>query len=251
MKHHPDRNGGDAETFRILNRAQLVLTTPKLRQQYDILGIDLDDDGEDKDGENMDGTAGPTTSQGIVHEIASMALTSVLQMGVRTLMMALVSLLIVRYVWTLLPALMFLAFIAYRIHAVAAGPMEMGSPFLIGIGLLLMYQCRTTSGVIFWIGESLVIAMFTLNSMGGVVKSSSHYLGVGVFSTLSALWFRGKFWNYAIVVGLEVFLAIFIAMAFPIMEMVLEAILNDKLKKVGDKVRAHHHQLERYYQAKR
>jgi curved DNA-binding protein CbpA len=87
LKHHPDRNGGDAETFRILNRAQLVLTTPKLRQQYDILGLDLDDEGEDKDGtENMEGgaPAGPTTSQGIVHEIASMALTSVLQMGVRT-----------------------------------------------------------------------------------------------------------------------------------------------------------------------
>jgi multisubunit Na+/H+ antiporter MnhG subunit len=114
-----------------------------------------------------------------------------------------------------------------------------------------MYQCRTTSGIIFWVGESLVIAMFTLNSMGGVTKSSSLYLGIGVFSTVSALWFRGKFWNYAIVVGLEVFLAIFIAMAFPIMEMVLEAVLNDKLKKVGDKVRAHHHHLERYYQSKR
>ncbi len=81
LKHHPDRNGGDAETFRILNRAQLVLTTPKLRQQYDILGLDLDDEGEEKDTETADG---PTTSQGIVHEMASMALTSVLQMGVRT-----------------------------------------------------------------------------------------------------------------------------------------------------------------------
>ena len=43
LKHHPDR-GGDADTFRMLNRAQKVLTNPKLRQQYDILGIDLDDD---------------------------------------------------------------------------------------------------------------------------------------------------------------------------------------------------------------
>lgn len=81
LKHHPDRSGGDSETFRMLNRAQTVLTNSKLRQQYDILGLDLDDDdNEDK----KDDPDQPTTSQGIVHEIASMALTSVLQMGVRT-----------------------------------------------------------------------------------------------------------------------------------------------------------------------
>ena len=89
LKHHPDRSGGDTETFRMLNRAQKVLTNPKLRQQYDILGLDLDDDedqlhasmasGSEKGGEDEQ-----TTSQGIVHEIASMTLTSVLQMGVRT-----------------------------------------------------------------------------------------------------------------------------------------------------------------------
>ena len=93
LKHHPDRSGGDAETFRVLNRAQKVLTNPKLRQQYDILGLDLDDDDDDGQrqesavGEKEEGSSGAdqqTTSQGIVHEIASMALTSVLQMGVRT-----------------------------------------------------------------------------------------------------------------------------------------------------------------------
>lgn len=60
-----------------------------LGKKYDILGVDLDDDEvsgpdstEDKNGE---GTTEPqTTSQGIVQEIASMALTSVLQLGVRT-----------------------------------------------------------------------------------------------------------------------------------------------------------------------
>ena len=93
--------------------------------------------------------------------------------------------------------------------------------------------------------------MFTLNSLGVPNKTVPIIAAVGVFSALAALWFRGKFWNYAIVIGLELFLAVFIALAFPIMEMVLEAILNDKLKKVGDKVRAHHAQMERYYQSKR
>jgi len=93
LKHHPDR-GGDADTFRMLNRAQKVLTNPKLRQQYDILGIDLDDDevemhhdddghggsaaGEDGKGEQ------PSSTQGIVQEIASTVLTGVIQLGVRT-----------------------------------------------------------------------------------------------------------------------------------------------------------------------
>jgi hypothetical protein len=105
---------------------------------------------------------------------------------------------------------------------------------------------------LYWVGESLVIGTFTYNSISGTVqKTTPFYFGIAVFSMLAALWFRGKFWNYFLVLGLELFMGIFIAMAFPIMEMVLEAILNDKLKKVGDKVRAHHQHLERYYNSKR
>jgi hypothetical protein len=83
LKHHPDKRGGDAETFRVLNRAQKVLMAPKLKQQYDILGLDLDDD-EEKHDDDDDGREETSTTQGIVHEIASMALTNVLQLGVRT-----------------------------------------------------------------------------------------------------------------------------------------------------------------------
>ena len=95
LKHHPDR-GGDADTFRMLNRAQKVLTDPKLRQQYDILGIDLDDDEvvmqHDDDGHGAAAGEGggdgkgehPSSTQGIVQEIASTVLTGVIQLGVRT-----------------------------------------------------------------------------------------------------------------------------------------------------------------------
>jgi hypothetical protein len=88
-KHHPDKPGGDADTFRLLNRAQKVLMNPKLRQQYDILGIDLDDDEVHDD--NLNSTdekdqqsSGSSTAQGIVHEIASLVLSSLVQLGVRT-----------------------------------------------------------------------------------------------------------------------------------------------------------------------
>jgi hypothetical protein len=84
LKHHPDKRGGDAETFRVLNRAQKVLMQPKLKQQYDILGLDLDDDEEHHKHDDDDDAEQTSTTQSIVHEIASMALTNVLQLGVRT-----------------------------------------------------------------------------------------------------------------------------------------------------------------------
>jgi hypothetical protein len=173
-------------------------------------------------------------------------------------MMASVSLLVVRYRWLLYPALGFLGFIAFRVYSTPGhGTLDMLSPFLIGTGLIFMYQSKeeTASGFVYWIGESLVIAMFTYNSIAltpNVASYAGAILGaIGVFSAIAALWFRGKFWNYAIVIGFEAFLAIFVAMAFPIMEIVLEAIINEKLKKVGEKVRAHHDYLEKYYNAKK
>lgn len=85
LKHHPDRPRGDVETFRVLNRAHRVLMDPKLRKQYDILGIDLDDDDEEHPDktENEEGEA-PSTAQGIVQEIAGMALATIIQVAVRT-----------------------------------------------------------------------------------------------------------------------------------------------------------------------
>lgn len=54
LKHHPDRKSGNAEAFRMLNRAKVVLSNSKLRREYDLLGLDLDDDAEDDDHEHED-----------------------------------------------------------------------------------------------------------------------------------------------------------------------------------------------------
>ncbi|VEU35143.1 unnamed protein product [Pseudo-nitzschia multistriata] len=269
IRHHPDKPGGDSDTFRTLKRAQTVLSNPKLRQQYDILGLDLDDDDVEQNSSaginDEDAGAEPqTTSQGIIQDIASAALTTVLQLGVRTALLGTISLIIARYRLTLFPTLAFLAFVAYKVRS---GPtvdhsLELMSPFVIGIGMIIMYQASSGSWssisedgtkkihwLLYWLGESITIFMFTYNSMEVKPSMSSPiYLGaIGLFGILAALWFRGKFWNYAIVIGLEIFLAIFIALAFPVFEMILEAILNDKLKKVGDKIRAQHKCMERYY----
>lgn len=62
-----------------------MLSNPKLRQQYDILGLDLDDDEvEQTNAGGAEDEDGQTTSQTIVQDIASAALTTVLQFGVRT-----------------------------------------------------------------------------------------------------------------------------------------------------------------------
>ena len=172
-----------------------------------------------------------------------------------SVMMATVSLLVVRYRWLLYPAVAFLGFIAFRNHSTALQRgIELVSPFLIGTGLLIMHQssAESGSGFLYWLGESLVIAMFTYNSVSTTPQLPSPLMlgGTAVFSLVAALWFRGKFWNYAVVVTFEIFLAIFVAMAFPVMEMVLEAILNEKLKKVGDKVRLQHKHMEKYYSSR-
>ena len=177
--------------------------------------------------------------------------------------LGLISLFIARYRLTLFPALGFLAFVAYRVHSTPIdSSLEILSPFVIGTGMIIMYQASSGSWstvdadgnpsnhfLLYWLGESMTIFMFTYNSIENKPSMTPVYLGsTMVFGILAALWFRGRFRNYAIVLGLEVFLAIFIAVSFPVFEMILEAILNDKLKKVGDKIRAQHKAMERYYQ---
>lgn len=94
LRHHPDRPTGDADTFRVLNRAQKVLLNPKLRQQYDLLGLDLDDDDDEQDEANAkdggdeqdsEGQAKPSnTPDGVMSQIASITLAVIFQVIVRT-----------------------------------------------------------------------------------------------------------------------------------------------------------------------
>lgn len=92
LRHHPDRPTGDADTFRVLNRAQQVLSNPKLRLQYDLLGLDLDDDEEHEGGDGNDGDEGQdgegdqssASPDSVMSQIASMTLASIFQVMVRT-----------------------------------------------------------------------------------------------------------------------------------------------------------------------
>jgi hypothetical protein len=182
-------------------------------------------------------------------------------------MLGAVSVFLIRYRLALYPMLLFLGYIAVQIAGKASlrggsvyettGPKQQMSdvlsPLAIAVGLLLMHSGRNTETNwtwIFWMGESVVIVMFALNSLEFIPRTA---VGIGALSLVAgllALCFRGKFWNYSIVIGLEVFMALFVALAFPVVEMVLETVLNEKLRKVGEKIRTHHRQMEAYYKAK-
>ena len=175
--------------------------------------------------------------------------------------MGLVSVVIVRYWWSFYPALCFHGWIGFRViqqqltrNTTTSGSVVYDAllpPILLATGLCVMYTAATDDwNKQFWIGEALVIGMFLYNSLGTPEwqKNRAVLAGIVVFSVLAALWFRGRFWNYVTAVGLIAVIAILVALAFPVMELLLEAIINEKLRKVGDKVRHHHQVLQQHYE---
>ena len=229
-RHHPDK-GGDPNAFRLLNRAQKVLLHPKLRAQYDNLGIDLDEDApaEESATESSDNeAAGSGISQGIVSELASLALTGIIQFAIRTMLMGAVAIFVVRYRLLLYPALLFLSYAVLSVVGKAsvlrggsvyetAGGVRMVdalSPVLIMVGLWLMSYGRSPETTnddgdvmqaaqewswVFWVGESMVIALFTYNSITSIPWNIITLGALAVGGGLMALWFRGNFFNYLMV----------------------------------------------------
>jgi len=274
LKHHPDRRGGDAETFRLLARAKKVLCTPKLREQYDLLGLDLDDDVLDADHENdhvsedsktasgdsaggrsaspehggaTDGESG--NSDSILSTIASAVLAFLLQMMVRTIFMALVVCFISKYRFVIFAAWIFLGFVAFRIRQAAPQGFE-GREYLsligIGMGIWFMYSARA-KGLLnngdglpvfwyFWLGEAVTMTLFLRNSFPGAT-GWARTLGIAALSSMCSFVLRGYFARYVFVFFIFGGLAILSVIVFPILDMLLEELINEKMRKVGEKVR--------------
>jgi hypothetical protein len=89
----------------------------------------------------------------------------------------------------------------------------------------------------FWLGETLVMTCFLSNSFEK--RSPALVAAFTVLSLLLSLWLRGQFWRYATLLGFQAVIALLVVMAFPVMEMVLEEIVQEKMRKVGEKIRAH------------
>jgi len=89
----------------------------------------------------------------------------------------------------------------------------------------------------FWLGETVVMTCFLSNSFEK--RSPALVVGFTVISLILSLWLRGQFWRYTTLLGFQGVIALLVVMAFPVMEMVLEEIVQEKMRKVGEKIRAH------------
>ena len=89
----------------------------------------------------------------------------------------------------------------------------------------------------FWFGEALVMLLFISNSFDR--QGRALIIAFAVVSLIFTLWLRGRFWRYAFVLIIEGVVAMACVLIFPIMEMILESIVEEKMRKVGEKIRAH------------
>ena len=155
-------------------------------------------------------------------------------------MMALASTLVCRYKLLMIPVILFLLYISFRVFSVVgieAGWYEKLAPICISIGLYTMHLSES-GNYMFLCGESAVMTCFFLNSMLPTQTGSPGIMmACLIASTLMAWFLKGKFWRYAIILSIEAGLALIAVLAFPIMEMIFEEIMNEKLRKIGDKIR--------------
>ena len=95
----------------------------------------------------------------------------------------------------------------------------------------------------FWMGEAMVMTIFCLNTIASREESTlrpSLPLGMGLFVLfgLIALYIRGKGWRYLGCLSIELGCALIAVIVFPMMEMVMETLMDEKLKKVGERARS-------------
>lgn len=280
LRLHPDRPSGDEEAFRVLERAKHVLTSDKLRKQYDLLGLDLEDDDhsdeshqEDEDGNTAEEKKSASeNSDGVLGHMASATVAAFLQLAVRTGMMAIASVYITQWKYTTIPVILFLLYTSLQIHRAnkqlqnAGSPspvakFDIWSPILLSIGVFIMYFARSTAysdtqgewSKLFWTGEVLVMTMFCLNTLASNEASflrPSLVLGIVcyIFFGLIGLYIRGKGWRYLTFLAVELGCALVAVLVFPIMEMIMETLVDEKMKKVGERVRLYSKVMEENYQ---
>ncbi len=68
--------------------------------------------------------------------------------------------------------------------------------------------------------------------------------GASIGSAIIAFFLHGRVWRYVMAELFFGMLLILAALVFPILEMILEEIIRDKMSKVGEKIRAHSLRIE-------
>eukprot|EP00804_Cyclotella_cryptica_P015254 CCRYP_005365-RA/>CCRYP_005365-RA protein AED:0.43 eAED:0.43 QI:619/0.5/0.33/1/0/0.66/3/0/250 len=222
--------------------------------------------------------AGKSKTETVMGYLASATLAGILQMVVRTGMMGLVAVLLSRYIVLTFLAIGLLCFVSTRIYSALKQTLppntklnlstmkDVFSPLIIAFGEISNFPDAvggegidngsvgdSTTNITsndalksvtylswswtFWFGETVVMTCFLSNSFEK--RGPGLVVVFTVCSLFLSLWLRGKFWRYATLLGFQGVIALLVVMAFPIMEMVLEEIVQEKMRKVGEKIRAH------------
>jgi hypothetical protein len=186
--------------------------------------------------------------------------------------MAITSVIITRWKYTTIPAILFLLYTSFQIFRARSSSTSLVnpiqtydvlSPILLAVGLIIMYTSKHNSqqqqednsfqwSKTFWIGETLIMTMFCMNTLVSREASTvrpSIGLGVALYVVFAmiALLIRGKGWRYMTVLSMELGLALVAVLVFPIMEMIMEALVDEKMKKVGERVRLYAKVMEEHH----
>jgi len=263
LKHHPDRPGGDAETFRVLKRAKLVLLDDKMRKDYDLLGLDLEEDQENEDHQEEDDNEkklGGNQPDTVLSNMGSATIAAILQLSIKTALMGITSTVITRYKYILYISMLFFIYTSFRVFQAynqkLAAKREIISPLVICAAMYVMHTGRNTADEggdwwtwKFYFGESTVMTIFILNSLtqNGITEtrpSIATTIGFAFISMICCFVVKGRLWRYGTTVLMELGLALIAVVVFPLMEMVMEEVMKEKMKRVGEKVRAYSKMLE-------
>lgn len=249
LKFHPDKKGGDTQTFQCLNRAFVVLRDPKRRKRYDILGLDIDEDDTersdattssygnnkgDSSEEDDDASGLPST----LSKESEMTREIIAEFGVRLLQIS-IALICTQYNWTF--ALVMLLAIASTAYGIKTSPKSellshvASAGFTFAMGCLLWWSTR--EGYLFWLCESIVLYLGLFQAGGGYLVGLAKHIGFLGICVCIAWWFNGRAWAYGIslvVVALSWILAFFF---FLLAGMLIESIVDEKLKRIAPKIR--------------
>lgn len=261
LRHHPDRKDGDAETFRMLNRAKKVLTTKRLRKQYDLIGLDLMDEENEEDKssnnssddkaqkkENSEHGDNASPPHSVISHLASATLGSILQVLIRTVMLCLLSTFLCRFKLTVFLVVVALSFITYKMRvAPLDSPQNLYlQPLGIAASTFIMHLGITMNNYFFNFGEWIAMTLFIFSSLPPAstfskpVTTRNLVIICSIPSFILAIIMKGRFYRYVVLIIMEAIVAILAVLAFPVMEMIIEEIIKEKMVRVGEKIRAWH-----------
>lgn len=226
-------------TFRLLHRAKKVLSDDNLRKQYDLLGFDLQDDEDMEDEETK-------TKDSFMTAFAGLVLNCVGNIGVRTLSLLVVVVYVCRYKIFVIPLMLCVVFISIRSYKRNGNNiLAILIPLVIIITLIFLNMGETNkNSKCYWIAETTLQTVFTHNALPIDYRNSKSFFVLLLFLSLFALYTKGNVYKYLKLIAVEFVFAIVVVIVFPLLELIVEEIVKDKMERVGIRVRDHLKRME-------